>query len=83
MRATDRFIARVDAKAPEALTQRELRTRLGLLEAELQQLDHDQRHVNSECIGSEKSFHLRKIEEERSKALELQNQLLAVLGDRS
>ncbi len=51
MRAVDRFIARVDALAPESLTTRELRTRLELLEAELEQLAHDAQHVATETYG--------------------------------
>lgn len=83
MRAVDRFIARVDALAPESLTDRQLRTRLELLQAELEQLDHDTQHVELECYGEDKFFHLRSIARERSAALEKKTRLAQVLGGRS
>ncbi len=79
MRATDRFIARVDAKEPETLTQKELRTRLELLEAEFSQLDHDEEHCKTETYGEDRWFHLRAITRERSAALTKKARLTALL----
>ncbi len=83
MRAVDRFIARVDAKAPDAMTTRELRTRIDLLDAELEQLDHDEEHCRTETYGEDKFFHIRSITRERSSALERKTRLVAVLGSRT
>ncbi len=83
MRATDRFIARVDAAAPETLTPREIRTRLELLAAELEQLDHDQEHVDGETCGTEHRYHVAKIDRERSEALEKKTRFTALLGTKT
>ncbi len=83
MRAVDRFIARVDALAPETLTDQQLRTRLDLLEAELEQLAHDEEHVHTDTYGEEKFFHIRSIARERSAALEKKTRLTQVLGSRA
>ncbi len=83
MRAVDRFIARVDAQAPEALTTRELRTRIELLDAELEQLVHDEEHCRTETYGEDKFFHMRSITRERSTALERKTRLTQILGSRT
>ncbi len=83
MRAVDRFIARVDAAPAEQMTTRELRTRLELLEAELEQLSHDREHVETETYGEDKFFHRRAIERERSAALLKKTRLLEILGARA
>ncbi len=83
MRGVDRFIARVDALAPETLTTRELRTRVELLDAELEQLAHDAKHVAEECYGQDKFFHNRTIQRERHLAVERKSRLLVVLGSRA
>ncbi len=83
MRAVDRFIARVDKLPPESLTDHQLRTRIELLEAELEQLLHDKEHVKAECYGTEKFYHLRTIEKELSAALEKKTRLAKVLGSRA
>lgn len=82
-RATDRFIARVDALPVEALTDRELRTRLELLKAEFEQLDHDAEHVRTDTFGADEAFHIRNLQRERSAALDLKARLLEELGSRS
>ncbi len=83
MRAVDRFIARVDSTPDAELTDREIRTRLELLTAELEQLVHDEAHVRAECYGQDKWFHLRGIERERSAALERETRLTKILGART
>ncbi len=83
MRAVDRFIARVDALAPEALTTRELRTRVDLLDAELEQLRHDEEHCRTQTYGEVKFFHMRSIARERVAATALKTRLVLVLGSRA
>ncbi len=61
----DRFAARIDNTALREVLTHELRTRLDLLDAEIEQLDHDEAHVQGECFGTEKFFHLRSITRDR------------------
>lgn len=68
MTGRDRFCKRVDESLLRDLTSRELRTRIELLDAELQQLDHDQNHVLQDLYGVEQWRHVRAIALERKAA---------------
>ncbi len=65
MTGRERFAARVDNSRLADLSTGELRTRLDLLRAEIEQLDHDQEHIETDTYGFEKFSHLRAIAKER------------------
>ncbi len=71
MTGRDRFSARVDSTRLQDLTQGEMRTRIDLLKAEIEQLDHDQQHVEADCYGFDKFHHLKAIAKERVAAANL------------
>ena len=78
-----RFKLRVDALRVDSISSRDLRTRIELLDAELEQLVHDEEHVKADCYGAEKLTHIRCIEKERSEALDYKLRLNTELGTRN
>ena len=77
------FIRRVDSTSFADLSSRDMRLRIELLEAELEQLEHDAGHVSTDTYGLERVRHLHNIERERSAALERKTRLLEELGKRT
>ena len=65
VKGRDRFIARIDTTALAEVTRAELRTRIELLKAEIEQLDQDEKHVRQDVYGFEKFHYLRDIAKER------------------
>lgn len=81
-RGIEIFIARVDSSSLEDLTPHELRTRIELLDAELEQLAHDKEHVEVDCYGMEKFQHLRGIERDSLSARAKKARYTVELGAR-
>lgn len=69
MTSLDRFVARVDDSSLVDISAKDLRKRLLLLRAELEQLAHDTEHVSNDLYGMERFHHLRTIERERKAAV--------------